>query len=100
MNQIYAKNEYVVFPVKNGFIVYNTEKEFKSGHTHIRHFNSCIHLIQWAIQRKIPTRCSYYYLQSLIRVSDDLSYQQNIDALITVRKQKGKKLSYINKRAV
>lgn len=36
MNQIYKKENYIIIPVVNNFLVINTNKIFKEGHTHTR----------------------------------------------------------------
>jgi hypothetical protein len=99
-NQLFTFEEYIVFPVKNGYVVYNTNKEFKDGHTHLRNFKSCVDLIRFTVDKKIPRRCSNYYLRSLIRISDDEEYRKKVEELILVRKQKGIKQGYINKPCV
>ena len=37
-NKIYEKKEFMIFQVKQGYVVYNTKKSFQEGHTHLKHF--------------------------------------------------------------
>lgn len=100
MNQIYCREEYIVFPVRNGYIVCNTTKDFQEAHSHIKHFKPCIDLINFAIHKKIPKKCSNYYLHSLIRITTDEVFREKIRQLIATRLQKGRKPSYYNRKAV
>lgn len=93
---VYKKDKYIVIAVKNGFIVYNTSKEFNEGHTHLKSFNACKTIIDLSIRNKIPRSNSFYYLRSLIRITDNNDYKQRIEELIEVKRDKGKK-NYRNK---
>ena len=37
--KIYEREGYIILRVKRGYIVYNTKKNFKNGHTHIQSFS-------------------------------------------------------------
>lgn len=90
MNQIYKRNEFIVFPVKNGFIAVNTKGDFKENHTHLKGFNACVKAIDLVISKKIPRSNSFYYLKSLIRLSLDEDYKNELEGLIRTKKNKGK----------
>lgn len=89
---------FVIFQVKNGWIVYNTRKKFTEGHTHIRNKNSAIAAAEFVHHQKIPRRCGFYYLKSLIRLTEDTKYATKIVQLIETRKDKNQKQQYINNR--
>lgn len=72
MNQVYKKNEYVVFPVSNNYIVLNTEKVFKDGHTHVNEMGLARLLIDLAIKKQLPK--NPYYVDRLIRIAKDKDY--------------------------
>lgn len=72
MNQIYKKNEYIVIPVQNNFIVINTEKVFKEGHTHVKSIGFARLLIDLAIERKLPD--NPHIINSIIRITKDKDY--------------------------
>ena len=87
-NKVYEKKEFIIFQVKNGYIAYNTKKEFKDGHTHLRCFESAKTAIDLVIRKKVPRSTDSYYLTSLIRLSEDTAYISKINELIKYRKQK------------
>ncbi len=95
-NKIYERKEFMIFQVKDGYIVYNTKKDFQEGHTHLRHFEAAKTAIDLAINKKIPKSTDVYYLTSLIRISSDETYIKKINDLIEARYQKGKKDKYYN----
>lgn len=95
---VYSKNEYIVVKNKNGYIVINTKKTFDNGHTHFKNLEASKKLIHLAIHKKIPKTNSDYFLESLIRISNDEKYINKIKELIEVRKNKGNKLKYVVKR--
>jgi len=97
-NKIYERKEFMIFKVKNGYIVYNAKKSFQDGHTHLKHFEAAKTAIDLVIRKKIPRSTHSYYLTSLIRISEDDLYINKIKELINSREQKGKKDKYYNSR--
>ena len=97
-NKIYERKEFMIFRVKEGYIVYNARKSFQEGHTHLKHFEAAKTAIDLVIRKKIPRSTQGYYLTSLIRLSDDDSYITKIQELIETRAKKGKKDKYYNSR--
>ncbi|MCR8745002.1 hypothetical protein [Romboutsia lituseburensis] len=95
-NKIYEKKEFIIFQVKEGYVVYNTKKSFQEGHTHLKHFEAAKTAVDLVINKKIPKSTDGYYLSSLIRLSDDDKYISKINDLIETREQKGKKSKYYN----
>ena len=93
-HKVYEKNEFVVLKVysgnKVGFIVYNTKKEWKGGHTHLKSFDMAKTIISNVIQHKKPKTSNIYLMKSHIRVSNDLKYCQYIEDLIYAKKAKAK----------
>lgn len=97
MEQIYKKNEFIIFPFKSGYIVFNFNGEFKQNHTHLRNYKACKKAIDYVIKKKIPRSNSFYYLNSLKRLSLDQDYKDKITSLIKVKKSKGKQI-YRNRK--
>ncbi len=95
-NKIYERKEFIIFQVKEGYIAYNTKKEFENGHTHLKHFDAAKKAIDLVINKKIPKSTNVYYLTSLIRLTNDENYVEKINELIDVRIKKGKKEKYYN----
>ena len=50
--KVYERKEYIVLKVNNGYIVYNTHKEFAEGHTHLKSFSMAKTLIDNCIKKK------------------------------------------------
>jgi uncharacterized protein YfaT (DUF1175 family) len=88
------KENFIIFQVSRGWIVYNRDKEFKQGHTHIRNKKSAIDLVNFALKESIPRRCSNYYLISLSRISSNTKYVEKVLQLVATRKGKGRKPKY------
>ncbi|MFQ9933678.1 MAG: hypothetical protein ACLRVQ_04520 [Lachnospiraceae bacterium] len=97
MTQIYTKNSYIIFRAKSGFIVYNTSKEFKDGHTHLCSFGSAKYIINLAVNKRLPRDLDIYRLISLIRISTDDYYKAKIESLINAKKQR-KSTGYTNSK--
>ncbi|HBF0312723.1 hypothetical protein KWW45_11325 [Clostridioides difficile] len=95
-NKIYERKEYIIIKVRNGYIVYNTNKIFEEGHTHLKCYNAAKTAIDLAIKKKIPRSHSLYFLTSLIRISNDINYIKNINTIINTRNRKYPKEKYIN----
>jgi len=97
-NIIYTKNEYIIIKEHNDHIVYNTNKKWNNGHTHIVNKSgkgnskkSAIDAITFVINKKIPKDATFRYLKSLTRISNDDEYINKINELIDTRMQKGKR---------
>ena len=96
--KIYERKEFMIFQVREGYIVYNAKKSFQEGHTHLKHFEAAKTAIDLVIRKKIPKSTHGYYLTSLIRLSEDDCYINKIKELMESRAQKGKKDKYYNSR--
>lgn len=101
--KIYEYKEYIILKVQHkkkiGFIVYNTKKDWESGHTHLNSKTIAEIVIKNVDKRKKPKTNNLYILKSHIRVSNDSKYIKFIESLIETKKSKEKK-AYINKKGV
>lgn len=89
MVRVYRKANFNVYSDYNGaYVIHNIRKPFASGHTHIREFNTARYLINLAFHRSLPNRNLKYFIESLIRISDDDKY---IEKLYELSKNKIKK---------
>jgi hypothetical protein len=101
MNQIFKQNEFIIVPFyKKGrsteFMVVNTTKDFKNGHTHVKSYKMAKYLIFLANNHKINSGLRPYLLRSLARISSDNDYIKKVEDLMIVKRSKGKKQSYRN----
>lgn len=54
------------------YVVYNTKKPFKDGHTHIRSYSTAEYIAKLIAYHKLPRNCdNKYLLESLIRLETD-----------------------------
>lgn len=94
--QVYQEGKFKVYRAGNNFIVHNSKHLFNESHTHVRTLNTAKRIIFCTKRKIIPKTFPEYLLYSLVRVSDDTQFKAQIETLIEVRRQKGKKLKYVN----
>lgn len=88
--KIYEKKQYMILKVKKGFIVYNVNKPFEKGHSHIYGLEMAKVIIDNCLKKRRPKTRDLYLLTSHARVSDDEKYIKLINELIDAKKSKGK----------
>ena len=98
--KVFERKEYIILRMKKGYIVYNQNKSFKEGHTHIRSYNVAKTIIDNCIKGKVPKTRNTYLLESHIRIMNDdkyinLKYIKLLKELIENNKTKEK---YINEK--
>lgn len=78
-----------------GFNIDRTETGYRISkcdnsdiHTHLKNINPSYKLIDNVLSNKIPRRCSCYYLESHIRLSDNPEYIRHIEEYINVKQSK------------
>ncbi|WP_175412880.1 hypothetical protein [Clostridium sp. AWRP] len=72
MNQIYKKENFIVIPVCNEYLVINTNKIFKEGHTHVKSIGVARMLIDLSINRQLPK--NPYFVGNLVRIASNKEY--------------------------
>lgn len=93
--KVFERKEYIILQVKKGYIIYNQNKSFNTGHTHIRSYNIAKTIIDNCIKRKRPKTKNTYLLESHIRISDNEKY---INLLKELKENNKTKDKYINKK--
>lgn len=88
--KIYEKKQYMILKVKKGYIVYNVNKPFEKGHSHIKGLEMAKVIIDNCLKKRRPKTNNLYLLSSHARVSDDEKYIKLINELIDAKKSKGK----------
>jgi hypothetical protein len=94
--QVYQEGKFKVYRAGNNFIVHNSRFMFHDAHTHVRTLNTAKRIIYCSKKKVIPKTFPEYLLYSIIRVTDDDHFVDQIQSLIEVRRQKGKKLKYVH----
>lgn len=96
--KVYERENFIILKVysgnKVGYIVYNTKKDWKEGHTHLNSFDMAKTIISNVMKKKKPKTNNLYLIRSHIRISDDISYNEYIDNLISTKRNKSKKKYY------
>lgn len=91
MKPIYKKRSFIIYRVRDGHIVYNTEKPFSEGHTHISNINTAKHMINISINKRLPKHLSDYLLESLLRLANDEDFIIEIEKMRKKRKNRKEK---------
>lgn len=76
--KIFQRKEYAIYKVKDGYIIHNTNKKFEKGHSHVRSFVKSKSLIDLAIRRKLPNTPKAWEIESLLRISNDMTYKNKL----------------------
>lgn len=81
---VYSKKNMRIYRINpNAFIVHNENKDFKSGHTHINNYNTAKYILNLVYHSSIPQKkISNYLLESIIRLSTDKYYIEQIKQLM------------------
>lgn len=82
-----------VYKGKNSIILYNTRKDFDSGHTHIKSQKYAKEMAENITQKKRPDTHNLKLLNSYLRITKDKKYLKLIKELIRARR-KGKPRFY------
>lgn len=79
---VYRRHEFIIIKSHDGYIVYNTNKGFNNGHTHLNNFNTCISIIKLVERREMPINHSDHFLDSILRINQDKEYAIKIKELM------------------
>lgn len=76
---------------------YRVSKQSDSSiHSHLHNKNPCFKLIDNVVSKRIPKRCGLYYLESHIRLAEDLDYKRKLQDFYKTKLNKGIKQKYYN----
>ena len=100
MNKVFENKHFIILGENSksrpAYILYNKNKEFSAGHTHLNNYNTAVWIMKLYLSRKLPHDLkSLYLLQSLVRISDDDIYTKKVEQLIEAKKKKSNNY-YIN----
>lgn len=95
--KVYEKGEYIILKAKKGYIVYNTKKRFKEGHTHIQSFEMSKTIIDNSLRKKRPKTNNEYLIISHIRITKDPKYKKILEELLESKRNKTKDNKYHNR---
>lgn len=93
---IYEKEQYVVWEDCGGYVVWNTDKNFHKGHTHLESFTRVKEVIDSMLEFNFPLHFSNYFIISMQRLSNNKPFTEKLKEIHQARLSKGKKLGYRN----
>ena len=65
------------------YVVHNTRKPFKTGHTHIRSYSTAEYIAKMIAYHKLPRDCkNKYLLESLIRLETDPDHIKILQSIL------------------
>lgn len=76
--QIYQSADFKIYKAGDGYIIHNTHKKFKEGHTHVKKYDTCMIMIKLIKRKLIPKSRSKHFIESLLRLSHDKKYNSII----------------------
>jgi hypothetical protein len=76
--RIFQRKEYSIYKVKRGYIVHNTNKEFRIGHTHVRSFKKAKSIVDLCVRKKLPNTPREWEIESLMRVTNNQTYRNKL----------------------
>lgn len=91
---LFKKQNYVVLQDKNGYIVYNKNKLWENGHTHVANLKMCRTIIDFALNEKMPRTKDVWVYESILRIISNSQREykkkiiQKIDSLYITKKCK------------
>ncbi len=87
--QVYSNRNFKIYKSGNsGYIIHNKNKEFETGHTHINDFKMAKYIVKLAVHEIIPKHLSDYLLISLVRISSNKKYKEEILSLLNDKNSK------------
>ena len=76
--KIFQHKEYSIYKVSDGYIVHNTNKEFRIGHTHVRSFSKAKSIVDLCVRKKLPNTLRKWEIESLMRVTNNNTYRNKL----------------------
>ena len=80
--KIFQRKEYSIYRVKDGFIIHNTNGDFKKHHTHVRSFNKAKSIVDLCIRKKLPNTPRKWEIESLMRLTRNNAYYNKLRDLL------------------
>lgn len=99
---IYYEAPYAIQEVysgqKKGYILFNTEKEFATAHSHLNNFTAAKYLVKLMQKQLLPYDLDMYRLESICRVSGEGAYREKALHLLKTKESRTTK-KYVNVHA-
>ena len=80
--KIFQRKEYSIYKAKDGYIIHNTNGNFKNHHTHVRSFNKAKSIVDLCIRKKLPNTPKKWEIESLMRLTRNNAYYNKLRDLL------------------
>ena len=84
--KIFQRKEYSIYRCDYGYVIHNTNKKFENGHTHVNNFYKAKILVIMAIKREIDSKLTKHDIESLMRITNDNRYRNQLRDLLKKNK--------------
>lgn len=77
MVTLYKRKNFKIYGVvssDDGYLIVNVNKPFENGHSHVNDYKLAKHIIDLAVNYKVPHKSKTFVIDSLIRLSSDQTY--------------------------
>lgn len=91
---VFRKQYVIVLHKDADYIVWNTNLDFKCGHSHLKSFKMAQQLCRNVVEEKMPKTRNTWLLESHTRILPECDYKIKIEELIEVRQDKLKGNNY------
>ena len=76
--KVFQRKEYSIYRANDGYIIHNTNKEFRKGHTHVNSFKKAKSFVDLAIRKKLPNTPKKWELECLMRITNNNTYYNKL----------------------
>ncbi len=80
--KIFQRKEYSIYKAKDGYIIHNTNGDFRKHHTHVRSFNKAKSIVDLCIRKKLPNTPRKWEIESLMRLTRNNAYYNKLRDLL------------------
>ena len=80
--KIFQRKEYSIYKASGGYIVHNTNGDFRNHHTHVRTFSKAKSIVDLCIRKKLPNTPRKWEIESLMRLTRNNAYYNKLRDLL------------------
>ena len=76
--KIFQRKEYSIYKASGGYIIHNTNGDFRNHHTHVRTFSKAKSIVDLCIRKKLPNTPRIWEIESLMRITNNNTYYNKL----------------------
>lgn len=80
--KIFQRKEYSIYKASGGYIIHNTNGDFRGHHTHVRTFSKAKSIVDLCIRKKLPNTPRKWEIESLMRLTRNNAYYNKLRDLL------------------